>query len=119
MHPLILQQLAAERVNEMIATAGSSRRACHARRTRRSRTSRRRAQLGLPRSQAELQPAASPAPARLGRRRALIVIRRFRWNPGRNNPADRGAGPCRLRRTIRNAAPEVRNVPTPAPVPAG
>ena len=50
---------------------------------------------------------------------ALIVIRRFRWNPGRNNPADRGAGPCRLRRTIRNAAPEVRNVPTPAPVPAG
>ena len=71
MHPLILQQLAADHVNGMIAAAAGSRRARQARRTRRSRTSGLRA----------LQPAASPAPAPLGRRRALIAIRRFRWNP--------------------------------------
>ncbi len=81
MHPLTLQQLAAGHVNDMIAAAAGSRRARQARRTRRSPTSRLRAQPGLPRSQAELQPAASPAPARLGRRRALTAIRRFRWNP--------------------------------------
>ena len=81
MHPLILQQLAADHVNDMIAAAAGSRRARQARRTRRSRTSRLTTQPGLPRSQAELQPAASPAPARLGRRRTLIAIRRFRWNP--------------------------------------
>ena len=73
---------------------------------------------------AKRRPGPASWPLRLrplawGAAGALIVIRRFRWNPGRNNPADRGAGPCRLRRTIRNAAPEVRNVPTPAPVPAG
>ena len=39
MHPLILQQLAADRVNDMIATAADSRRAREARRTRRARTS--------------------------------------------------------------------------------
>ena len=33
--------------------------------------------------------------------------------------ADRGAGSCRLRRAIRNPAPEERRVPTPAPMPAG
>jgi hypothetical protein len=81
MHPLILQQLAAGHVNDMIAAATGSRRARQARRTRRSRTSRLRARLGLPRSQAELQPAASPTPGRLGRRRAFIAIRRFRWDP--------------------------------------
>jgi hypothetical protein len=120
MHPLTLQQLAADHVNDMIAAAAGSRRARQARRTRRSRTSRLRTQLGLPRSQAELQPAASPAPARLGRRRALIAIRRFRWNPpARIAAADRSAGSCRLRRAIHNPAPEVRHVPTPAPMPAG
>ena len=39
MHPLILQQLAADRVNDMIAAAADSRRAREARRTRRARTS--------------------------------------------------------------------------------
>ena len=81
MHPLTLQQLAADHINDMIAAAAGSRGARQARRTRRSRTSRLRAQPGLRRSQAELQPAASPAPARLGRRRAPIATRRFRWNP--------------------------------------
>ncbi len=78
MHPLILQQLAADHVNDVIAAAAGSRRARQARRTRRSRTPRLRTQLGLPRSQAELQPATSSTPARLGHRRPLIAIRRFR-----------------------------------------
>jgi hypothetical protein len=60
MHPLILQQLAADRVNDMIATAADSRRAREARRTRRARTSGRRTQPGLPGTQPEFQPAASP-----------------------------------------------------------
>ena len=81
MHPLTLQQLAADHVNDMIAAAQARGRARQARRTRRSRTSRLRTQLALPRSQAELQPAAFPAPARRGPRRALIAILRFRWNP--------------------------------------
>jgi hypothetical protein len=38
MHPLILQQLATDRVNDMIATAAGSRRAREGRRTRRART---------------------------------------------------------------------------------
>lgn len=33
--------------------------------------------------------------------------------------ADRSADSCRLRRAIRNPGPEVRHVPTPAPMPAG
>ena len=84
MHLLILEQLAADHVNDMIAAAARSRRARQARRTRRSRTSRLRTQPGLPRSQAELQPAASPAPARLGRRRALTAIRASAGTPGPN-----------------------------------
>jgi len=36
MHPLILQQLATDRVNDMIATAADSRRAREGRRTRRA-----------------------------------------------------------------------------------
>ncbi len=63
MHPLILQQFVTDRVNDMIAAAGDSRRAREARRTRRSRTSRQRTQPGLPRTQPELQPAASPTRA--------------------------------------------------------
>jgi hypothetical protein len=39
--------------------------------------------------------------------------------PARIAAADRSAGSCRLRRAIRNPAPEVRHVPTPAPMPAG
>jgi hypothetical protein len=50
MHPLTLQQLAADHVNDMIAAAAGSRRARQARRTRRSRTSRLRMQFGLPRA---------------------------------------------------------------------
>jgi hypothetical protein len=48
MHPLILQQLVTDRVNDMIATAAGSRRAREARRARRARTSGRRTQPGLP-----------------------------------------------------------------------
>jgi hypothetical protein len=51
MHPLILQQLVTDRVNDMIATAADSRRAREARRTRRARTSGRRTQPGLPGTQ--------------------------------------------------------------------
>jgi hypothetical protein len=47
MHPLILQQLVTDRVNDMNATAADSRRAREARRTRRARTSGRRTQPGL------------------------------------------------------------------------
>jgi len=60
MHPLILQQLITDRVNDMIATAADSRRAREARRARRARTSGRRTQPGLPGTQPEFQPAASP-----------------------------------------------------------
>jgi len=63
MHPLILQQLAAGRVNDMIAAAAGSRQAREARRTRRARTSGRTTQPGLPGTQPEFQPAASPARA--------------------------------------------------------
>jgi hypothetical protein len=83
MHPLTLQQLAADHVNDMIAAAAGSRRARQAppHAAIPNVQAKLRTQLGLPRSQAVLQSAASPAPARLGRRRALIAIRRFRWNP--------------------------------------
>ena len=60
MHPLILQQLATDRVNDMIATAAGSRRARQARRTRRAPTPGRRTQPGMPGTQPGLQPAASP-----------------------------------------------------------
>jgi hypothetical protein len=50
MHPLILQQLVTDRVNDMIATAAGSRRAREARRTGRVRTSGRRAQASLRRA---------------------------------------------------------------------
>jgi hypothetical protein len=63
MHPLILQQLVTDRVNDMIAAAADSRRAREARRTRRARTSRRRTQPGLPGTQPEFRPAASPTRA--------------------------------------------------------
>ena len=119
MHPLTLQQLAADHVNDMIATAAGSRRARQARRERRSRTSRLRTQLGLPRSQAELQPAASPSLPAGGaagtHRHPPLPLE----PPARVAAANRSAGSCRLRRAIRNPAPEVRHVPTPAPMPAG
>ena len=63
MHPLVLQQLATDRVNDMIAAAADSRRARQARRTRRARTSGRRTQPGLPGTRPEFQPAASPTRA--------------------------------------------------------
>jgi hypothetical protein len=58
MHPLILQQLAAERVSEMIADADDARQARQARRRRRSRTSVHMTRSELPRMYAELQPAS-------------------------------------------------------------
>jgi hypothetical protein len=63
MHPLILQQLVTDRVNGMIATAAGSRRAREARRPPQERTSRRGTQPGLPGTQPEFQPAASPTRA--------------------------------------------------------
>jgi hypothetical protein len=60
MHPLILHQLATDRVNDMIATAAGSRWARQARRTRRAPTPGRRTQPGLPGTQPGLPPAASP-----------------------------------------------------------
>ncbi len=73
MHPLILQQLAADHINEMIAKADDRRRARQARRARPSRTSGQRTQHGLPRTQAEpprasasTAIAAVPAPDRPG-----------------------------------------------------
>jgi hypothetical protein len=58
MHPVILQQLAAERVREMIADADGVRRARQARRGRRSRTPAHMTRPDLPRMHAELQPAS-------------------------------------------------------------
>ncbi len=74
MHPVMLQQLAAERVREMIADADDARRARQARRGRRSRTPAHMARPDLPPTHAELQPAspntavaALPAACRSGR----------------------------------------------------
>jgi hypothetical protein len=117
MYPLILQQLAAGHVNDMIAAAAGSRRARLARHTRRSRTSRLRAQLAQPgRAPASsFACACSPgAPPGTHRHPPLPLE-----PPARIAAADRSAGSCRLRRAIRNPAPEVRHVPTPAPMPAG
>jgi len=58
MHPVILQQLAAERIREMIAYADDARRARQARHGRRSRRSVHRTRTDLPRMHAELQPAS-------------------------------------------------------------
>ena len=73
MHPVMLQQLAAERVREMIADADDARRARLARRARRSRTPVHTTRPDLPRMHAELQPgspdtavAALPAADRPG-----------------------------------------------------
>ncbi|WP_300609994.1 hypothetical protein [Trebonia sp.] len=74
MHPVMLQQLAAERVREMIADADDARRARQARRGRRSRTPAHMTRPDLPPTHAELQPAspntavaALPAARRSGR----------------------------------------------------
>ncbi|MGO9506243.1 MAG: hypothetical protein ACLPXZ_02475 [Mycobacterium sp.] len=71
MHPLILQQLAADRINDMIAKADNRRQAREARRARQSRPSRQRTRHSLPRTQAEpprtaatTAVAAIPAPGR-------------------------------------------------------
>jgi hypothetical protein len=64
MHPVILQQLAAERTNDMIAKADGWRRARQARRARQSQTSGPMTRDGLPRAQAEPgRPSASTAAA--------------------------------------------------------
>ena len=60
MHPVMLRQLAAERVREMIADADDARRARQARRGRRSRTPAHMTRPDPPPMHAELQPA-SPA----------------------------------------------------------
>jgi hypothetical protein len=77
MHPLILQQLVTDRVNDMIATAADSRRAREARRARRARTSGRRTQPGLPGTQPEFQPAASPRKRASGRAHRLRELSRI------------------------------------------
>lgn len=68
MHPVMLQQLAAERVKDMIAKADKHRRARHARRARKSRPSAPMTQPGRQRTQAEpddsslaLHPGSAPA----------------------------------------------------------
>ena len=73
MHPLIMQQLAADRINDMIAKADNRRQARQARRARPSRPSRQRTRQSLPCTQAEpprtaatTAVAAIPAPGRLG-----------------------------------------------------
>ena len=58
MHPVILRQLAAERIREMIADADDARRARQARRGRRSRTPAHMTQPDPPPIHAELQPAS-------------------------------------------------------------
>jgi len=58
MHPVIMQQLAAERIREMIADADDARRARQARHGRRSRRSVHMTRTDLPRMHAELQPAS-------------------------------------------------------------
>lgn len=55
MHPVILQQLAAERVSYMIAKAEDWHLARQARLARRSRTSRQKTRPGPPRTQAEIE----------------------------------------------------------------
>lgn len=52
-HPVMLEQLAAERVKEMLTDADDARRAGQARRARRARPSRHTARPGLPRTLAE------------------------------------------------------------------
>jgi len=63
MHPVILQQLAAERVGYMITKAEAWHLAHQARLARRSRASRQKPRPGLPRTQAEIEqsPANSAA----------------------------------------------------------
>ena len=62
MHPLILQQLAADRVSYMIAQAEDWHLAHQARLARRSPTPRQKTRPGLPRTQAEIElPSANTA----------------------------------------------------------
>jgi len=62
MHPVMMQQLAAERIREMIADADDARRARQARRRRWwSLSSAHMTRPGLPRMHAELQPASPDA----------------------------------------------------------
>ena len=65
MHPVILQQLAAERVSYMITKAEDWHLAHQARLARRSRASRQKPRPGLPRTQAETESSSanSAAPA--------------------------------------------------------
>ena len=74
MHPMILQKLAADRINDMIAKADNQRQARQAR-ARPSRPSRQRARHSLPRTQVEpprtaatTVVAANQAPGRPGLR---------------------------------------------------
>jgi hypothetical protein len=67
MHPVMLQQLAAERVREMTADVDDARRARLARRARRAQTPVHTTRPDLPRMHAELQ-SASPTTAVAARR---------------------------------------------------
>jgi hypothetical protein len=59
MHPVMLQQVTAERISAMIADADDARRARQVRRARRSRTSGHMTRPALPRKHAELQRASA------------------------------------------------------------
>jgi hypothetical protein len=59
MHPVILQQLAAERVSYMITKAEDWHLAHQARLARRSRASRQKPRPGLPRTQAEIEQSSA------------------------------------------------------------
>jgi hypothetical protein len=61
MHPLIMQQLTADHINEMIARAAAWRQPRQVRRARPSRTSGQRAHHGLPGTQAEPPRASASA----------------------------------------------------------
>jgi hypothetical protein len=61
MHPVILQQLAAERVSDMITKVDDWHQACLA---WRSDSTRQKARLGLPRTQAEIEPSPADTAAR-------------------------------------------------------
>lgn len=66
MHPVILQQLAAEHIQEMLAKADDARRAHQARRARPGRPSARPGQPGRPGMQRESKPATAAIAANLG-----------------------------------------------------
>lgn len=109
MHPLTLQQLADDHVNDMIAAAESAIPNVQAKNTARPA-----AQPGRAPASSFARACSPAAPPGTHRHPPLSLE-----PPARIAAADRSAGSGRLGRAIRNPAPEVRHVPTPAPMPAG